>query len=169
MTDLPSKALTFAEVAAWAREDLGALDAASAKLLNEFLATVPVRQRLAAVAVMRRRMAILSRIAGRVDSLEDDLCSSDTQQFMNRDQKIRLYGTMANREAAMLRQIESDDPALANPVIPVTGSEVVTPATPIPEIAAKRIVNAVESLGDALSRASVRRVSRPPLLVKWET
>ena len=45
------KPLTFAEVAAWARDDLGALDAASAKLLNDFLASVPVRQRLAAVLI----------------------------------------------------------------------------------------------------------------------
>lgn len=163
-----NRALTFAEIAAWARDDLGALDAASAKLVADFLATIPVRQRFAAVAAMRRRMQVLSRLAGRLDSLEDDLCSESSRHFMDRDQKIRLYGVMANRESAMLRQVEEPSPEPL--VVPTPDNGTPTPPDrPVEEIAAVRIVSALETLGDALSRAAVRRVSRPPVLVAWET
>lgn len=164
----PNKALTFAEIATWARDDLGALDAQSAKLLNEFLGTIPVRQRFAAVAAMRRRMQILSRVSARIDDLEDDLTGEGSRKFMDRDQKIRLYSVMSNRESALLRQV--DTPLTFDPVIPTMGNEPPTPPeAPIPENVAKLVVKALEDLGDSLSRATVRRVSQPPLLVKWET
>lgn len=169
---LPGGPISYAEIAAWAKDDIGAIDAASAKAINEFLKTLPARQRLAAAAVMRRKLQILARVAGRIDTLEDDLTSPSSLGFMDRNEKIRLYGALSSREATMMRLVDADEQGIAQLVLPTDTEDEAKanlPTDSLPTDAATRIVTVIDRIGETLGRASVRRATVPPVLDKWES